>query len=153
MSPETQTPDWLPLPPLMGEVKEAAIDALHRRLADQGYGEIRPGHGCVFRFLDEQGLRLTDLALLTGFSKQSVGEFVADLERHGYVERVPDPVDRRAKIIRLTQRGMEAKQVALEFFVEIEGIWAEQLGAERIAALRDTLERIYELERSPAVSA
>jgi DNA-binding MarR family transcriptional regulator len=153
MSDEIQTPNWLPLPPLMAEVKEAAIESLHRRLAEQGYAGIRPGHGCVFRFLDPEGLRLTDLAELNGLTKQSVGEFVADLERLGYVERVADPVDRRAKIIRLTQRGAEAKQIAQEFFVEIEGIWAEQIGEDRIAALRDALERIYELERSPAVPA
>jgi DNA-binding MarR family transcriptional regulator len=150
MSPETQTPDWLPLPPLMAEVKEAAIETLHRRLAEQGYGGIRPAHGCVFRYLGEEGLRLTDLADLTGFTKQAVGEFVVHLEQEGYVERVPDPADRRAKSIRLTRRGIEAKELARKYFVDIERRWAEQIGEERVAALRDTLERIYELERSPA---
>jgi DNA-binding MarR family transcriptional regulator len=153
MSPETQTPEWLPLPPLMAEAKEAAIDTLHRHLADQGYGDIRPAHGCVFRYLGEEGLRLTDLAELTGFTKQAVGEFVVHLEKEGYVERVPDPADRRAKSLRLTQRGIEAKQLAQEYFVEIERRWAEQIGEEKVAALREALEAIVELEHSAAAAA
>ena len=153
MTDETQTPEWLPLPPLMGEAKEAGIAVLHRRLAEQGYDEIRPSHGCVFRFLGEDGLRLTDLAELTGFTKQAVGEFVVDLEKAGYVERVPDPDDRRAKYIRLTKRGLEAKQLAREYFIEIERHWAEQIGEEKVAALREALEAIVELERSAAAAA
>ena len=153
MSEPTQTPEWIPLPPLLSEAKEAAIDDLHRYLAEQGYGEIRPSHGCVFRYVGGEGIRLTELAELTGFTKQAVGEFVAELEQEGYLERVPDPSDRRAKSIRLTKRGAEAQQLAREFFVEIERRWAEQIGEEKVAALRETLEQIVELERAPAKAA
>ena len=50
-----------------------------------GYPEIRPGHGCVFRFIDHEGTRLTELAERSGYTKQAVGEVVADLEELGYV--------------------------------------------------------------------
>jgi DNA-binding MarR family transcriptional regulator len=139
-----------PLPPLLGEVKELAIAELHRRLGEEGYGEIRPGHGCVFRFIDSEGSRLTDLAQRAGLTKQAVGEFADDLERMGYVERIPDPTDGRAKTIRLTERGWEARLAALRIFADIERRWAERLGEERIAALRETLQSILELERAPA---
>ncbi len=153
-SGEIDSLDWMPMAGLMDEVKEATIAELHRRLSEQGYGEIRPAHGCVFRFIPTEGLRLTDLAELAGLSKQAIGEFVADLEQLGYVERVADPDDRRAKIIRLTERGTEARLAAREIFAGIERGWAEQIGEKRIAALRDALERVHELERSPsAVSA
>jgi DNA-binding MarR family transcriptional regulator len=152
MSSPTTTPEWQPLPPLLAEAKEAAIAELHRHLAERGYGEIRPAHGCVFRFVGEEGLRLTDLAECTGFTKQSVGEFIADLEEMGYVERVPDPSDRRAKRIRLTERGVEAKQVAQEFFADIEREWGEQIGEERVAALREALELLVEKQRAPVTA-
>jgi DNA-binding MarR family transcriptional regulator len=144
------TTAWLPLPPLLEDAKAAGFEQLHRRLAERGYADIRHAHGCVFRYVDWEGVRLTDLAELAGHSKQAVGEFVADLEAMGYVERVPDPADRRAKIIRLTPRGMEAKEAALEIFAAIEREWAERIGEKRVEALRDALERLYELERSAA---
>jgi DNA-binding MarR family transcriptional regulator len=147
MSLDSPTTTWLPLPPLLEDAKSAGFDELHRRLAEHGYGDIRQGHGCVFRYVEREGVRLTDLAELAGHSKQAVGEFVGDLEAMGYVERVPDPADRRAKIIRLTPRGIEAKGTAMGIFAEIEREWAEQIGEERVAALRDALERLSELER------
>src|SRR5215213_7676799 len=97
-----------PLAPLLGQLKELGMDELHRRLHERGYAEIRPGHGCVFRFIDDDGTRLTELAERSGLTKQAVGEVVADLEELGYVERVPDPADRRAKTIVLTRRGRDA---------------------------------------------
>jgi len=147
MSIDSPTTAWLPLPPLLEDAKTAGFEELHRRLAERGYADIRHAHGCVFRYVEREGVRLTDLAELAGHSKQAVGEFVAELEAKGYVERVPDPADRRAKIIRLTPRGMEAKEAALEIFAAIEREWAEQIGETRVAALRDALERLYELER------
>lgn len=149
-SEEIDSPERVPLLPLMEETKEAVVDELHRRLAEQGFAEVRPAHGCVFRFISPEGMRLTELADLAGHSKQAIGEFVADLELLGYVERVADPEDRRAKIIRLTKRGVEAQAAARAIFADIERRWAEQLGERRIAAFRDALERVHELERSPA---
>ncbi len=143
----------MPLPPLLAEVKEIAIEELHRRLVDEGFDEIRPGHGCVFRFVDAEGSRLTDLAERSGLTKQAVGEVASDLERLGYVERVADPDDRRAKTIRLTERGWQGQAAAARIFGEIERRWAERYGAERIALLRETLEEIRARERTPAVAA
>jgi DNA-binding MarR family transcriptional regulator len=147
MSLDSPSTAPLPLPPLLEDAKSSGFEELHRRLAERGYADIRHAHGCVFRYVERDGVRLTDLAELAGYSKQAVGEFVADLEALGYAERVPDPVDRRAKIIRLTPRGMEAKEAALEIFGAIEREWAEQIGEKRVAALRDALERLSELER------
>ena len=89
-----------PLLPLLAEAKELVVNELHRRLHDQGYDEIRPAHGCVFRFIEPSGSRLTVLAEQSGFTKQAVGEVADDLEKLGYVERIPDPLDGRAKLIR-----------------------------------------------------
>ncbi len=125
-----------PLAPMMAEVKDQAIDTLHERLRGRGYGDIRPGHGCVFRFMTGDGVRLTEIADRARMSKQSVGEVVADLEQLGYVERVPDPLDGRAKLIRFTAKGEDAYAEGRRIFLEIEQDWARQLGEERLAMLR-----------------
>ena len=65
-------------------------------------------------------------------TKQAVGEAVTELERLGYAERVPDPTDGRAKIIKLTDRGVEACLTGRRIFAEIEREWAEELGEELV---------------------
>src|SRR5918911_3492242 len=81
-----------PLPALLTEVKTAAVAKLLERAADAGHPDLREGYGCVFGFIDlENGSRLTDLAERSGLTKQAVGEAVTELERLGYLERVPDP--------------------------------------------------------------
>jgi DNA-binding MarR family transcriptional regulator len=118
------------------------VGELARRVAETQYSDIRPSHGCVFGNIDPEGTRLTDLAERAHMTKQSVGEVTTDLERRGYLERVPDPNDGRAKIIRLTERGRTAQALGRELIDEIEQEWAERFGAERVAALRDALEVI-----------
>lgn len=115
---------------------------LNRRIAETGYSDLRATHGCVFGNIDPDGSRLTDLAERARMTKQSVGEVTSDLEARGYVERVPDPGDGRAKIIRLTERGRAAQALGRQIIDEIEHEWAERFGTERVAALRDALEAI-----------
>ena len=154
MSDTWYTDHDLPLIGLLAEVKDAISDELYTRLHEMGHGGIRPAHGCVFGFIDRGGgIRLTALAERSGLTKQAVGEAVADLERLGYVERVPDPSDGRAKIIRLTERGGQVAAAAEEIFADIERRFAAEVGDERLVEFRDTLRRIFLLTRAPAVAA
>lgn len=143
-------PDGAPLPALLEMVSELILEDFRRDLEEVGYGDIRPGHGCVFGFLEADGMRLTDLAARAGMTKQSVGEAVDDLVKLGYVERVPDPADRRAKLIRLTEKGRTAQATGFGLFDRLEGRWRERHGAKRIALLRETLEDIVTSERPEA---
>jgi DNA-binding MarR family transcriptional regulator len=148
----TQTPR--PLPALMTLVKDAAIHKMRDRLSEEGYGDIREGYGCVFGFIDiDNGSRLTELAERSGLTKQAVGEVIPELEQLGYVTRVPDPRDRRAKIIKLTPKGRDACLTGRRLFAEIEREWAEELGEELLAGLRDAAERIAAAEREKTAHA
>jgi DNA-binding MarR family transcriptional regulator len=135
---------------------DAALDdfsaELSKRVAATAYADIRVSHGCVFGNIDPDGSRLTDLAERAHMTKQSVGEVTSDLEQRGYVERVPDPSDGRAKIIRLTERGREAQAIGRGLIDDIERDWAERFGIERVAALREALETIT-AERLGAIPA
>ena len=136
------TQGQIPLPPLFNEAKNVVVDELHRRLEERGFGDIRSVHGCVFRFVPEDGMRLTTLADQAGLTKQAVGEIVDELQVAGYVDRLPDPADKRAKLIHLTPHGKACQAAALEIFLEIEAEWAERFGQERVAAMREVLEGI-----------
>lgn len=128
---------------LLGQAFGEFTQQLSQRVTAAGFQDLRPGHGCVFGTIDpEHGSRLTDLAERAQMTKQTVGEVVTDLEHRGYVERVPDPNDGRAKIVRLTPYGQEAFFVARRLIDELEREWAERYGEERITALRDALETV-----------
>jgi DNA-binding MarR family transcriptional regulator len=60
---------------------------------------------------------------------------------------MPDPSDGRAKTIRLTERGHEARAAAREIFGEIEAEWGERFGRKRVAGLRELLEEILAAEQ------
>src|SRR4029077_20906621 len=84
---------------LMREAFIALNDLVYTRLADKGYGVIRPAHGAVFQYLDDDGTTVALLAERAQMTKQAMAELVRYLETHGFVTRVPDPGDRRAKLV------------------------------------------------------
>jgi len=148
----SKTPDaWIPLTGLLDAALEAMLAEFRAELATTEFTDVRPTHGCVFRFVRDEGMRPSRLAELANVTKQSVGEIVADLADRGYVERVPDPADRRAKLICLTEKGRRAQRAGFGLIAEVERRWIERYGAERIAALRDVLEEIVAAEAPDAV--
>ncbi|MBW8797467.1 MAG: MarR family transcriptional regulator [Streptomyces sp.] len=60
----------------------------------------------------EEPLRMRDLSDLTGVSARTTTSIVDSLERDGLVERVRHPHDRRAFLLRLTDRGVECHREA-----------------------------------------
>ncbi|MFD3537135.1 MarR family winged helix-turn-helix transcriptional regulator [Streptomyces sp. NPDC058664] len=132
----------VPLPTLLAQAKDLTIDQLHRQLHEEGFEGIRFRHGSVFRFVDPDGTRLTELAARSGFSKQAIAEVVGELERFGYVERRADPGDRRAKLIALTERGRAGQLAAARILGDMERMWARHFGRDGIEALRRMLEEI-----------
>ena len=143
----------LPLIALLSQVRDAVGSELFARLTELGFAELRPAHGCVFGNIEDGGSRLTELAERSGLTKQSVGEAVADLEQLGFVERVSDPADGRAKIIQLTEHGREALTASQEIFADIERRFAGAIGRDRYAEFRQTLLDLHGLTQAPAQPA
>jgi DNA-binding MarR family transcriptional regulator len=114
-------------------------DELFERLAEAGYDDLLPRHGAVLAFLDEDGIRATELARLSGRHKQIVGRIVDELEDLGYVERRPDPADRRAKLIFPTERGLDQVRLGDEIVADIEARHAREVGGKTYAQFRDVL--------------
>lgn len=152
MSPGSKiSPAGIPLPGLLDIVSEAFFAEFRGELEQSEFGDIRPTHGCVFRHVQGDGLRLTDIAERAKLTKQSVGEIVDDLVARGYAKRIPDPEDRRAKLVCLTERGEAAQAHGRRLFAKVEKRWAGRYGAERIAALRELLEEVAAAEAPFAV--
>jgi DNA-binding MarR family transcriptional regulator len=112
---------------------EAMLLKLHDGLAAAGFADSSPAWGTnIFHYLREGGLRLTELAERSHTSKQAMRYTIDQLEEAGYVERVPDPTDGRAKIIGLTERGWHSRRVSDEIIASIEQECVQKLGEEKM---------------------
>lgn len=128
----------------LGALLRTSLDNLtahnYRQLAEQGFTDIRPAHGNVFRYIGVGGAaRVADLAARAGITKQSMGELVAYLARAGYVEVGADPADARAKLVRLTERGLTVVHSLIASTHAYEASCAEQMGAKRWREFRSLL--------------
>ncbi len=113
--------------------------------ADAGFSDLTPAHSAVFRFLSREGDRITDLAERAHMTKQSMGYLVKQLEANGYVERIPDPSDGRAQLVRRTERGWAVNRFARQKVQEIQDEWTELLGEEKMQQLLENLADLVKL--------
>jgi DNA-binding MarR family transcriptional regulator len=129
----------------LAEIPLTAIDAaIFPLLAARGFDDIRPAHSKVFTVVSGTGSRVTDMAAAASMTKQAMQYLVDDLEQLGYAERIPDPDDRRAKLVRLTAQGRAVVLVARESITATEAEWAALIGVEQMAELRRLLELLTE---------
>lgn len=115
------------------------LDELVERLSAAGYPGLRPAHSQVMEHLDRDGTRITELAERAKISHPSMIDLVVALEGLGYLERVPDPGDGRARLVRLTPTGRRLQRHALVELAEIENQWLGQLGVRYSPELADAL--------------
>lgn len=114
-------------------------------LANAGFDDITTAQMKLMQRIGENGTRLTELAEQAQVTKQTAGFLVDQLEKAGCVERVPDPTDKRARLIRIAERGMRAIPIAQSAVAEIDAEWEAHLGPRRMAQLRQALTQLREI--------
>ncbi|HYN28277.1 MAG TPA: MarR family transcriptional regulator [Dermatophilaceae bacterium] len=134
--------------PNVGVLMFVAHRAMEQRvvaaLQASGFEDITSAQGRIFARIGENGTRLTDLAEMAQVTKQTASFLVDRLEHGGYVERVPDGSDARAKLVRIAPRGRAAQARAAQVEEEIEAEWEAHLGAADLERLRSILARLRE---------
>jgi len=137
-------------PPLIGALLRMSVETVRERmlerLHERGFDDLAPAHLIVMQYPGPQGLRPSDLAAQLRMSKQALNYLLGELERLGYVERLPDPDDLRSRRISVTKRGDAIAAVIREAVGEIEAEWTEKLGAGRFEELRSLLVELNGLE-------
>jgi DNA-binding MarR family transcriptional regulator len=114
-------------------------------LAAAGFDDITTAQGRVFARIGPDGSRVTQLAEQAQITKQTAGFLVDQLERAGYVGRVPDPADARARLVRIAPRGQAAVAVARAAEAQVEAEWTRHLGPRDAGQLRRALTRLREI--------
>jgi DNA-binding MarR family transcriptional regulator len=130
---------------LLGALLRLAHQALIREvfdaLARTRFSDVQPHHMTAMRPLWDtaEGMRATDLAAAAHVTKQSMGAVLDQLEERGYVERIDDPDDGRAKRVRLTRRGRDVGAILRTHVRRVEDDWAGRVGRGRLESTRQTL--------------
>lgn len=108
-------------------------------LDERGYPDIRPSHSAVFANLGMGAVRVTELAERAQVTQQAMGKMLKELERMGYVTRDIDSGDKRAKEIRLTQRGISLAADSLEVVDQVRAYYALKIGSQSLDELEANL--------------
>ena len=121
-------------------------------LSGRGYPDIRPSHSAVFANLGMGAVRVTELAERAQVTQQAMGKMLKELERMGYIARDVDSSDKRAKEIRLTEKGIQLARTSLEVVTEVRQYYAQKIGLQQLenleSSLRDAVRKL-ELEYLP----
>ena len=134
---------------MLGVVWQWVRDQLYAGVVAAGYDDLNAAHVGLWRYPGLEGLRPSQLADRRGITKQSVNDLLAHLEQHGYLLRVPDPADKRARVIRLTSKGWRLQQAIYAEAGSAQLRIAEILGPRRFAQLHSSLELLTEQLAGP----
>lgn len=136
----------LPAQPLIGLllrlVYQQYAQAIDSALREAGFDDVRPAAANVFPFVRPEGITVSELAELARVRKQTMAQAVDQLERTGYVERRPNPRDRRSRLVVLTERGASVPPVTHAAAAQVEERWAELTSPRELEALRASLLRL-----------
>jgi DNA-binding MarR family transcriptional regulator len=103
---------------------------------------LRQSHLRIIESVVPEGSRAADLARRLRMTKQGAGQLVGSLLERGLLEQVPDPLDRRARLLVLTPAGADVRRAVDEELAGLESGWADEVGADDYATFRAVLERI-----------
>lgn len=123
------------------DMENRVITAMRRA----GVYDVTLAQGRVAARIGAHGTRLSDLAEQAQVSKQTATALVDRLQEAGYVERVPDPRDGRARLVRFTTKGESLLPIARTEEQRVEREWERHLGARRMRELRQSLTLLREI--------
>lgn len=133
---------------LIGALLRVPAQAIHRRIINElnaaGFEELRVPHMAVLQFPGPDGVRPGTLAERAGMSKQAMNQLLRSLEALGYIARSDAPDEGRARIVRLTKRGVAAYTKIHDILRDIEREWIAELGPKQFADLKALLQRVWE---------
>lgn len=129
---------------LLGLAYEQFVVELHEHFTRAGFPELagKSSYGYVLRTLNEGGMTATKLGEGLGITPQGAAKLIDEMVAAGLVERRPDPQDRRAKLLFLSEAGQNALAEARAFHAKFERALVGEVGQAQVSAVRSTLETI-----------
>jgi DNA-binding MarR family transcriptional regulator len=135
--------------PLIMAAARTQLGAMMARLSELGFEGLTPAFASVMPLLDAKGSRSTVLAQRAGVTKQAMSQLVKLLEQRNYVEQAPDPIDTRAKVVRLTKRGVALRKACDEIRRDLNAAAVKAVGKRDIIRLHEDLNKLIAAMKGP----
>ncbi len=129
---------------LVLQIASQVIDGIQKGVAERGFTDVRPAHGFAFVRIAAGDATTVEVAEHLGVTKQAASQLVEQLVERGYVERLPDPSDRRARQLRLTEHGWSCTRAAEQAANDVAERWRDRLGADDLDAWARSLRALAE---------
>lgn len=126
-------------------VQRALEDRVLADLAAAGFDDLTTAQARVMARVGPNGTRVTDLAEQARVTKQTVVTTIDLLAGAGYVRRIPDPTDARARLVVFDERGLAALEVARTTEAAVQEEWTRHLGRRDTERLHGLLTRLREV--------
>jgi DNA-binding MarR family transcriptional regulator len=128
---------------LLAKASQRWNEQLQAGFSAAGYPEVKASYGSVLiPLMEEDGLRMGEIARRARLSKQTMTTMVRLCERDGLVERRPDPADGRAARVHLTAKARVFQPVAERVLAALERDARRAIGATRLVEFRQILREL-----------
>jgi len=138
-----------PLLQLIRSADRVYAQAIRASLNDAGFDDLPPRGIAVVIGLRRGGVGVGHLSRGLGVTSQAASQLLDTLVARSYVERAPDPADRRRIVVSLTPRGEEAAAIAAQAMSRVDEQLDRTLSSEQRRALRVGLAALAELAPPP----
>ena len=136
--------------PVLMQAARSQLAATMARLEARGFRGLTPACATLMPLLDAEGMRSTALARRAGVTKQAMSQLVKLLEERKYVEQIPDPTDTRAKVVRLTTRGIALRAACAQVRRQMNSAALKALGQKGLAKLVLDLQKVIASMSAPS---
>jgi DNA-binding MarR family transcriptional regulator len=137
--------DEVAMPALMRAARATYGAAIRRALEEVACEDVPRNGIFVIGAIARGGSPLSQIITGLGVSKQAAGQLVDTLVVRGYLERSPDPDDRRRMTVSLTERGQQAASASRSAIEQVDARAEARVGVERMAEARAVLGALVEL--------
>ena len=110
----------------------------------EGYGYVTPAMSRMFGLMGKEPVSLSELARRLIVSRQAVHQMANEAVRHGLVELVDSPTNKRVRLVRFTPKGEAMFDCGTRTLARIEQGLIERLGGEDVETLRCILAKEWE---------
>jgi DNA-binding MarR family transcriptional regulator len=145
-APEEHWSADISFPALLGAARRPYGRAIRERMAAAGFDDMPRRGSFILGSIARNGPDLRYTAPGMGVTKQAVSQLVDTLVTRGYLNRAPDPADRRRMAVSLTDRGQAAFAESRAAVESVDAALEGAIGAEALAQTRRSLGALAELE-------
>jgi DNA-binding MarR family transcriptional regulator/catechol 2,3-dioxygenase-like lactoylglutathione lyase family enzyme len=136
----------LATPTLMRAARGVYARSIRAELQTIGIDDLPRNGAFILAGIDTAGGPRPDLPADLGVTKQAVSQVTDTLVSRGYVERSPDPEDRRRIRLELTERGQQVVAAVIRAVDAVDEQLRERVPAGQVEAMRAGLRALAEIK-------